>query len=114
MKKRNRKKIEREIREIGKELLDIIKEEIFLCSTTADADRFERFLSLIDYHTSYEIVRTLRDKGFSKELMKLCDKAGKKEKTEIKWENDPLWLGLQNPPDWGVETDSSRLDEEFP
>lgn len=38
----------------------------------------------------------------------------KEKKTEIKWKDDPLWLGLHNPLDWGVETDSSRLDEEFP
>ncbi|MEA2089325.1 MAG: hypothetical protein U9O89_00995 [Thermoproteota archaeon] len=43
---------------------------------------------------------------------RLISKA-KEKKTEVQWENNPLWLGLQNPPDWGVETDSSRLDEEF-
>lgn len=32
---------------------------------------------------------------------------------EPDWERDPLWQALQSPLDWGVETDSSRLDEEF-
>jgi len=30
------------------------------------------------------------------------------------WNEDPLWKALQNPPDWGVKTDSSRLEEELP
>jgi len=30
----------------------------------------------------------------------------------IQWNQDPLWQALQNPPDWGVQTDSSRLEEE--
>lgn len=28
------------------------------------------------------------------------------------WNQDPLWQALQNPPDWGVQTDSYRLEEE--
>jgi len=35
----------------------------------------------------------------------------KQEKT-IDWNQDPLWQALQNPPDWGVQTDSTRLEEE--
>jgi hypothetical protein len=42
----------------------------------------------------------------------LITKAKKIE--EPKWDEDPLWLMLQNPLDWGVETDSSKFDEEFP
>ena len=36
-----------------------------------------------------------------------------KAKKTAQWNQDPLWTALQNPPDWGVETDSSRLEEEF-
>lgn len=43
---------------------------------------------------------------------RLVSKADEK-KSEIKWEADPLWLGLQNPPDWGVETNSPRLEEDL-
>jgi sugar-specific transcriptional regulator TrmB len=35
-----------------------------------------------------------------------------KPKKTIQWNQDPLWIALQNPPDWGVQTDSSRLEEE--
>jgi len=35
-----------------------------------------------------------------------------KPKKTLQWNQDPLWQALQNPPDWGVETDSSRLEEE--
>jgi len=40
---------------------------------------------------------------------KLISKA--KPKETIHWNKDPLWEALQNPPDWGVQTDSSRLEE---
>jgi hypothetical protein len=42
---------------------------------------------------------------------RLVSKA-KKIKT-VKWDEDPLWTALKNPPDWGVETDSLRLEEEL-
>ena len=35
------------------------------------------------------------------------------EKKTIQWNQDPLWRALQNPPDWGIETDSSKLEEEL-
>ena len=35
------------------------------------------------------------------------------KKTRIEWDKDPLWVALESPPDWGVETDSSRLKEEL-
>jgi hypothetical protein len=35
-----------------------------------------------------------------------------KQKKTIQWNKDPVWKALQNPPDWGVRTDSSRLEEE--
>ena len=41
----------------------------------------------------------------------LISKAKAKKTTQ--WNQDPLWDALQNPPDWGVETDSSRLEEEL-
>ena len=41
----------------------------------------------------------------------LVTKAKKVERPD--WEKDPLWLALKDPPDWSVETDSSKLDEEF-
>jgi phosphatidylserine/phosphatidylglycerophosphate/cardiolipin synthase-like enzyme len=39
----------------------------------------------------------------------LISKAEKK--VEVRWEEDVLWKALQNPPDWGVYTDSTRIDE---
>jgi phosphatidylserine/phosphatidylglycerophosphate/cardiolipin synthase-like enzyme len=42
----------------------------------------------------------------------LISKAKPKKTTQ--WNQDPLWNALQNPPDWGIKTDSSRLEEELP
>ena len=41
----------------------------------------------------------------------LISKAKPKKTTQ--WNQDPLWNALQNPPDWGVPTDSSKLEEEL-
>jgi len=35
-----------------------------------------------------------------------------RQEWKIRWDQDPLWRALENPPDWGVQTDSSRLEEE--
>ncbi len=42
---------------------------------------------------------------------RLVSKAEKK--TKIEWDKDPLAFALKNPPDWGIETDSSRIKEEL-
>ena len=34
-------------------------------------------------------------------------------KTKIEWDKDPLMVAIKNPPDWGIETDSSKLKEEL-
>jgi len=51
-----------------------------------------------------------KTKEATDKFKQLISKA-KPQKT-IKWNDDPLWIALQNPPDWGVQTDSSRLEEE--
>jgi sugar-specific transcriptional regulator TrmB len=51
-----------------------------------------------------------RTKKIINRFKQLISKA-RREKT-INWNEDPLWQALQNPPDWGVQTDSTRLEEE--
>jgi len=50
----------------------------------------------------------------AKKLIAQFNKLTLKAKTQktIQWNQDPLWQALKNPPDWGVTTDSSRLEEE--
>jgi sugar-specific transcriptional regulator TrmB len=45
-----------------------------------------------------------------KKFNQLISKA--KQKKTVQWSKDPLWEALQDPPDWGVRTDSTRLEEE--
>lgn len=45
------------------------------------------------------------------EFNRLTSKA-QRNKT-VEWAQDPLWKALENPPDWGVETNSSKLEEEY-
>lgn len=52
--------------------------------------------------------------GASKVIKLFKELIAKAKKIEApKWDEDPLWLMLQNPLDWGVETDSSKFNEEF-
>ena len=52
-----------------------------------------------------------RAKKLVTQFNKLISKAKPKKTTQ--WNQDPLWNALQNPPDWGVPTDSSKLEEEL-
>lgn len=74
--------IQKAIRERGDELLESIKEEIFLCEISSDLDRFGRLVSLYHHHSSFELLKALRDKGLDKEISELADKAGRLKKRE--------------------------------
>ena len=73
----NKEKMREEIRKRANELLESIKEELFLCQISADVDRLGRLVTLVHYHTSYELMKSFRDKGLNKEITELADKAGK-------------------------------------
>ena len=73
----NKEKIRVEIKKRADKLLVSIKEELFLCTVCADVDRLGRLVTLIHYHTSYELMKSFRDKGLDKEITELADKAEK-------------------------------------
>lgn len=77
----------KELRKRADELLESIKDELYLCVICLDVDRLGRLIELYAHHPSYELLKALRDKGFSEEITKLAKKAGEVNhvnKSEVK------------------------------
>jgi len=72
----DKKMVRKAIRESGKKLLQILKEELLVCELTRNLDRVNRLLSVIHHHTAYEVMQSLQDAGLEKEITALADKAG--------------------------------------
>ena len=70
----------KEIQKRSDKLLSSIKDELLNCRILADVDRLGRLVTLFHYHTSYELMKMLRDKDMDSEISKLAIKAGKKQK----------------------------------
>ena len=64
------------LKETADRFLETIKEIINHCLITEDIDELGRLVTQIDILQGYEVLKVLRDKGFSKEITELCDKAG--------------------------------------
>ena len=75
MKKDEKRK---EIQKRADKLLSSIKDELLNCRILADVDRLGRLVTLFHYHTSYELMKMLRDKGMDSDISKLAIKAGEK------------------------------------
>jgi hypothetical protein len=57
--------------------LSLMKEKVSIYLLTEDFDALGRLVEQMDILSGYEVLKTLRDKGMSKEITELCDKAGK-------------------------------------
>lgn len=62
---------------VANEFLKAIHEEVSNCLLLEDVDRLGLLVSQVDIILGFEVIKTLKDKGFSKEITELCDKAGK-------------------------------------
>jgi len=69
--------IRKQLREISNELLKVVKEEVDSCVLLCDTERLDRLVSTVHVHMDSEVIRGLRQKGLSKEIRELCDKAGR-------------------------------------
>ena len=65
------------LEETADKLLRVVKEMVTLCLWTEDVDKLGRLVTQVHVLQGYEVLKVLRDKGFSKEITELCDKAGK-------------------------------------
>jgi hypothetical protein len=74
---KEREKIRKQLRKAGNDFLQVVKEEVDSCVLLCDVERLERLTSIVHVHMDSEVIRTLREKGLSKDIRKLCDKAGR-------------------------------------
>lgn len=77
MNEKERDEIQKKLRKLGDEFLDALKEEVDSCILLCDIDRLHNLTHAVDMVMGYEVLKVLRDKGFSKEITELCDKAGR-------------------------------------
>jgi len=79
---KEREKLRDELRNLGDEFLGLVREWVDDCVLLCDVGRFERLVSAFRIHTDSEVLGTIREKGFSKELRELCDRVGEVEKRQ--------------------------------
>jgi hypothetical protein len=79
MTEKERERTRRELRKVGNKFLKLVKERVDNCILLCDAEGLSELTHAVDVAMSHSLVRTIRDKGFSKELTKLCDKVGRGE-----------------------------------
>ena len=70
------KKFGEELRKLADAFLSKVKEYVDVCVLMRDLGKIERLASVVNMQMGYEVVKNLRDKGFSMELSELCDRAG--------------------------------------
>ena len=62
----------------AEQFLTVMKEKVSTYLFLEDVDALGRLVSQMDILSGYEVLKTLRDKGMSKQITELCDKAGEK------------------------------------
>lgn len=67
------------LKETADAFIEAIKEIVAHCLILEDVDKLGRLVTQVDILQGYNVLKALRDKGFSKEIIELCDKAGKKK-----------------------------------
>lgn len=68
-----------ELRKVADEFLKAVKQEVDDAVFLIDVDRLDRLVTQVDIVMGYSVLKTLRDKGYNKEIQELCDKAGRGE-----------------------------------
>jgi len=72
-----REKVQKELRKVADDFLKVVTEKVdgyvFLC----DSKGLGELVSAVDVVSGWQLVRTIREKGFGKELTELCDKVGR-------------------------------------
>jgi len=65
------------LRRSGNEFVNAVENEVDSCIFLKDLGRLDRLITAVHNHLVSELVRSLRAKGFDKEIRQLCDKAGR-------------------------------------
>lgn len=77
MNEREREKVRKKLRQVADEFLRAVTEKVDSCVVLCDVEGLAELVKAIDVVSGWQVVRTIREKGFSKELTELCDKVGR-------------------------------------
>jgi len=80
MNEKEREKVRKQLRKLGDRFLQSLREEVDSAVVLCDTERLNRLTSIVHVHMDSEVVRTIREKGFDKELRELCDRVGRGRK----------------------------------
>jgi len=77
MTEKEREKTRRELRKVADKFLKLVEERVDNCILLCDAEELSELTHAVDVAMSHNLIKTIREKGFSKELTELCDKVGR-------------------------------------
>lgn len=80
MNEKEREEIRRELRKTGDEFLQVVKEKVDMFVLLCDVEGLGELVKTVEVVGAWQLVRTIREKGFGKELTELCDKVGRGKK----------------------------------
>jgi len=70
----------RELRKVADEFLRVVKEKVDMHVFCDDAQGLSELAGAVDMVSGWQLMKEIREKGFSKELTELCDKVGRGKK----------------------------------
>lgn len=71
------KKDKKHLKETAKEFLKTVQERVDQLVFIEDVDGLGRLVEQVEILGGYEVIKVLKDKGLSKDITALCDKAGR-------------------------------------
>jgi len=74
---KEREKTRRELRKAGDKFLKLVKERVDNCIFLCDVEGLSELANAVDVVMGYQLVKTIHEKGFSKEFTEFCDKVGR-------------------------------------
>lgn len=78
MNEKERDKIRKQLRKLGNDFLEALREEVDSSIILCDVERLDRLISIVHMSLDSQLLQALRNKGLDKEIRELCDLAGRK------------------------------------
>jgi len=80
MKEKERLKVKKELRKVADKFLKVVTEKVNCHVILCDSKGLNELVSAVEVVSGWQLVRTIQENGFGKELTELCDKIGRGEK----------------------------------
>lgn len=74
---KERESVQKELRKVADEFLKVVTEKVDSYVVLCDSKGLDQLISAVDVVSGWQLVRTIRENGFGKELTELCDKVGR-------------------------------------